>query len=326
MVDLESFIDHDLLEKTRLLEFDPLVYCPSFYLRAEELFEVAYNPAHAQLLIKRLFDPRTFWTFAETDDELIGCVEVRTSIDRLVANFHSMVVHPEYRNKGLAQALCGNALESAKLRGFKYAIGHAVCTHTGSQAICESYGFTPLGFEPNRIKDPRDDAKFASLVLYGKTLVEHIVAPRPVTDHDNNLKFDSEFNKVRLTALHDDGGYIAQKFLHKTFKDYSGCYWEIEVPLSNSADMKIIDNFNHKGRFFSWIADIPYLSRPYVEIGGAVARFASSPKAFPEKTSLHLTAQAAIVYDKARQAHDFAGSYHEQRKMVHLCNNRTKFF
>ena len=140
------------VEAYRALRLQSLRESPRAFTYSYEEFSQRTLDSIAQ----QLRGPENFTLGAFEDNRLVGIVGFyHESALKLQHKGHivSLYVLPEYRGRGLAQALLTAALERIKrLPELKQVLLGVVVTQTTAKHLYESFGFTVYGREPDAVK------------------------------------------------------------------------------------------------------------------------------------------------------------------------------
>ena len=98
----------------------------------------------------------SLWLVALDGDKVVGYVGSQTVIDE--TDMMNIAVHPEYRRRGIAEALIDaliNALGEKGSRGLSLEVR---ASNDPAIALYEKLGFTQVGLRKNYYRNPKEDA------------------------------------------------------------------------------------------------------------------------------------------------------------------------
>lgn len=99
----------------------------------------------------------------EEEEKVIGYVVCWLIEDE--AQIANLAVHPDYRRKGVAEAVMHNVLERLKADGAAFVILEVRPSNRAAAALYEKLGFSVLGTRKGYYRNPDEDA-----VLMGRIL------------------------------------------------------------------------------------------------------------------------------------------------------------
>lgn len=100
---------------------------------------------------------------AKIGDKVVGYIGGWIVGDEL--HITTIAVAPEYRGKGIGNALLSNILEEARERRCKIATLEVRETNTIAQRLYRKYGFLPIGLRRGYYRDTGEDAIIMALEL-----------------------------------------------------------------------------------------------------------------------------------------------------------------
>ena len=98
----------------------------------------------------------SYWLVALEDDRVIGYVGSQSSIDE--ADIMNVAVHPDYRRKGIAEALVNGLVEELKRKESRCLTLEVRASNVPAIALYEKLGFSEIGRRKNYYRNPREDA------------------------------------------------------------------------------------------------------------------------------------------------------------------------
>ena len=96
------------------------------------------------------------WLVALEDDRVVGYVGSQTVIDE--SDMMNIAVHPDYRRKGIAEALIGELEAALRQRGSLWLTLEVRGSNAPAIALYEKLGFVQVGRRPNYYRNPKEDA------------------------------------------------------------------------------------------------------------------------------------------------------------------------
>ena len=96
------------------------------------------------------------WLVALEDDRVVGYVGSQTVIDE--SDMMNIAVHPDYRRKGIAEALIGELEVALRQRGSLGLTLEVRASNAPAIALYEKLGFVQVGRRPNYYRNPKEDA------------------------------------------------------------------------------------------------------------------------------------------------------------------------
>ena len=111
-------------------------------------FEVGDNPASRN------------WV-AEADGRIIAMLVLWLIVDE--AHIATIATHPDFRNRGVAERLLVETLNSAREEGARRAFLEVRAGNVAAQAMYRKYGFDVAGVRPHYYKDNGEDALLMTL-------------------------------------------------------------------------------------------------------------------------------------------------------------------
>ena len=98
----------------------------------------------------------SLWLVAVEDDRLAGYVGSQTVMDE--TDMMNVAVHPDFRRKGVAEALVAGLAEELKGRGSRSLALEVRASNTPAIGLYEKLGFCQIGRRKNYYRNPREDA------------------------------------------------------------------------------------------------------------------------------------------------------------------------
>ena len=97
------------------------------------------------------------WLVAMEGDTLVGYVGSQTVIDE--SDMMNIAVHPDFRRRGIAEALVAELEEQLRQRGSKALTLEVRDSNEPAIALYEKLGFVQVGLRKNYYRNPKEDAR-----------------------------------------------------------------------------------------------------------------------------------------------------------------------
>ena len=114
------------------------------------------DPWSETSVASELTNPLSCWLVAEEDGVVAGYVGSQTVIDE--SDMMNVAVHPDYRRKGIAEALVVELVEALKKRESHCLTLEVRASNEPAKALYEKLGFTQVGLRKNYYRNPKEDA------------------------------------------------------------------------------------------------------------------------------------------------------------------------
>lgn len=98
----------------------------------------------------------SFWLVALEEDRVVGYVGSQSSIDE--ADIMNVAVHPDFRRRGVAEALIIRLVSDLKERGIRALLLEVRVSNTPAITLYEKLGFSQVGRRKNYYHNPKEDA------------------------------------------------------------------------------------------------------------------------------------------------------------------------
>ena len=122
-----------------------------------ELEKVCFSdPWSENSIASELNNRLSYWLVAEVDDKIAGYVGSQSVLDG--ADMMNLAVAPEYRRKGIGQALVTALTDYLQQNGIIALLLEVRVSNDPAINLYRSLGFEPIGRRPNYYHHPREDA------------------------------------------------------------------------------------------------------------------------------------------------------------------------
>ena len=98
----------------------------------------------------------SLWLVALDGDGVVGYVGSQTVIDE--TDMMNIAVHPEYRRRGIAEALIDALINALREKGSRALSLEVRASNDPAIALYQKMGFSQVGRRPNYYRNPREDA------------------------------------------------------------------------------------------------------------------------------------------------------------------------
>lgn len=98
----------------------------------------------------------SLWLVALDGDKVVGYVGSQTVIDE--TDMMNIAVHPEYRRRGIAEALIDALINALGEKGSRALSLEVRASNDPAIALYQKMGFSQVGRRPNYYRNPREDA------------------------------------------------------------------------------------------------------------------------------------------------------------------------
>lgn len=98
----------------------------------------------------------SLWLVALDGDRVVGYVGSQTVIDE--TDMMNIAVHPEYRRRGIAEALIDALVNALREKGSRALSLEVRASNDPAIALYEKLGFTQVGLRKNYYRNPKEDA------------------------------------------------------------------------------------------------------------------------------------------------------------------------
>ena len=114
------------------------------------------DPWSANSIASELDNKLAFWLVATDEDRVAGYIGSQTVMEE--TDMMNVAVHPDYRRKGVAEALVNDLTENLKKMGSHCLTLEVRASNAPAIALYEKLGFSEIGRRKNYYRNPREDA------------------------------------------------------------------------------------------------------------------------------------------------------------------------
>ena len=129
----------------------------SHVAQVAELEKICFaDPWSERSVASELTNPLSCWLVAEVDGRVAGYIGSQTVLDE--SDMMNVAVHPDFRRKGIAEALVNALAEALKQRESRCLTLEVRASNEPAKALYEKLGFVQVGLRKNYYRNPREDA------------------------------------------------------------------------------------------------------------------------------------------------------------------------
>ena len=129
----------------------------SYVAQIAELEKLCFSdPWSENSIASELENKLAFWLVATEGDCVAGYIGSQTVMDE--TDMMNVAVHPEFRRKGIAEALVNDLVDNLKKKGSHCLTLEVRASNTSAIALYEKLGFSEIGRRKNYYRNPREDA------------------------------------------------------------------------------------------------------------------------------------------------------------------------
>ena len=130
---------------------------PSHVAQIAQLEKICFSdPWSERSIASELDNQLAFWLVATEGETVAGYIGSQTVIDE--TDMMNVAVHPDFRRKGIAEALVNGLVEHLKTMGSHCLTLEVRASNAPAIALYEKLGFAEIGRRRNYYRNPREDA------------------------------------------------------------------------------------------------------------------------------------------------------------------------
>ena len=114
------------------------------------------DPWSANSIATELDNKLAFWLVATEEERVAGYIGSQTVMDE--TDMMNVAVHPDYRRKGIAEALVNTLVERLQKMGSHCLTLEVRASNVTAITLYEKLGFSEIGRRKNYYRNPREDA------------------------------------------------------------------------------------------------------------------------------------------------------------------------
>ena len=114
------------------------------------------DPWSEKSVASELDNGLSLWLVALEGETVAGYVGSQTVLDE--TDMMNIAVHPDFRRRGIAQALVESLVKQLRQRGSRCLTLEVRASNSPAIALYEKLGFQKIGRRKNYYRDPREDA------------------------------------------------------------------------------------------------------------------------------------------------------------------------
>jgi ribosomal-protein-alanine N-acetyltransferase len=121
------------------------------------------DPWSERSIASELSNQLALWLVAEDNGVVAGYIGSQTVPDE--SDMMNVAVHPDYRRRGIAEALVNTLCDALKERGSVSLTLEVRASNEPAKALYEKLGFEQVGRRPNYYRNPKEDALILKKML-----------------------------------------------------------------------------------------------------------------------------------------------------------------
>ena len=122
-----------------------------------ELEKICFSdPWSENSIASELNNKLAFWLTALEEDRVAGYIGSQTVMDE--SDMMNVAVHPDFRRKGIAEALVNALVDQLKIMGSHCLTLEVRASNMPAITLYEKLGFTEIGRRKNYYRNPKEDA------------------------------------------------------------------------------------------------------------------------------------------------------------------------
>ena len=129
----------------------------SYVTQIAELEKICFSdPWSEKSIASELNNELAFWLTAVEGEQVAGYIGSQTVMDE--SDMMNVAVHPDFRRKGIAEALVNALVEALKSKGSRCLTLEVRASNVPAITLYEKLGFSEIGRRKNYYRNPREDA------------------------------------------------------------------------------------------------------------------------------------------------------------------------
>ena len=130
---------------------------PEHVAQIAELEKICFSdPWSERSIASELNNRLAYWLVALEEDVVAGYIGSQTVMEE--TDMMNVAVHPDYRRKGIAEALVNGLVAALKEQGSHCLTLEVRASNEPAKMLYEKLGFAQIGRRPNYYRNPREDA------------------------------------------------------------------------------------------------------------------------------------------------------------------------
>ena len=130
---------------------------PAHVAQIAQLEKICFSdPWSERSIASELDNKLAFWLVATEGDTVAGYIGSQTVMDE--TDMMNVAVHPDFRRRGIAEALVTGLVEELKNNGSHCLTLEVRASNAPAIALYEKLGFSEIGRRKNYYRNPREDA------------------------------------------------------------------------------------------------------------------------------------------------------------------------
>ena len=130
---------------------------PAHVAQIAELEKICFSdPWSERSIASELDNKLAFWLVATEGETVAGYIGSQTVMDE--TDMMNVAVHPDFRRRGIAEALVTGLVEALKTKGSHCLTLEVRASNGPAIALYEKLGFSEIGRRKNYYRNPREDA------------------------------------------------------------------------------------------------------------------------------------------------------------------------
>ena len=130
---------------------------PAHVAQIAQLEKICFSdPWSERSIASELDNKLAFWLVATEGETVAGYIGSQTVMDE--TDMMNVAVHPDFRRRGIAEALVTGLVEALKTKGSHCLTLEVRASNDPAKALYEKLGFTQVGLRKNYYRNPKEDA------------------------------------------------------------------------------------------------------------------------------------------------------------------------